>query len=36
MYLYHYYDKETGPFRNLSELSREGAEKVLKTIGKYR
>lgn len=32
MYLYHYYDKETGPFRNLSELSREEANDVLRHI----
>lgn len=29
MYLYHYFDKSTGPFRNLSELPRDEAEKVL-------
>ncbi len=32
MYLYHYYDKEAGPFRNLSKLSREEAEDVLRNI----
>ncbi len=32
MYLYHYYDKETGPFRNLSNLSVEEAKEVLGTI----
>ena len=32
MYLYHYYDKKNGPFKNLSELSREEAEEVLANI----
>ncbi|MBD5537475.1 MAG: hypothetical protein HDQ99_17805 [Lachnospiraceae bacterium] len=32
MYLYHYYDKTTGPFRNLSDLSVEQAKSVLETI----
>lgn len=29
MYLYHYYDKKTGAFRNLSDLSSEKADVVL-------
>ena len=32
MLLYHYFDKKTGPFRNLSDLSEEEANKVLLTI----
>ena len=32
MYLYHYYDKTTGPFKNLSDLSIEEANKVLQEI----
>lgn len=32
MYLYHYFDKKTGPFRNLSELSIEEAKSVLNKI----
>lgn len=32
MYLYHYFDKKTGPFRNLSELSIEEAKSVLNEI----
>lgn len=32
MYLYHYYDKEIGPFRNLSDLSIEEANRVLEEI----
>ncbi len=32
MYLYHYYDKKVGPFRNISDLSIEEAEKVLADI----
>ena len=32
MLLYHYYDKKTGPFKNLSDLSDEEANKVLRTI----
>ncbi len=32
MYLYHYYDKTVGPFRNLSDVSREEAEAILKEI----
>lgn len=32
MLLYHYFDKRTGPFRNLSDLSEEEANKVLLTI----
>lgn len=32
MYLYHYFDKTTGPFRNLSDLSIEQAKSVLDTI----
>ena len=32
MLLYHYFDKKTGPFRNLSDLSEEEANKVLLSI----
>lgn len=32
MYLYHYYDKETGPFRNLSDLPLEKAKSILQEI----
>ena len=32
MFLYHYYDKNIGPFRNLSDLSVEEANRVLKDI----
>lgn len=32
MFLYHYYDKNIGPFRNLSELSMEDANRVLREI----
>ncbi|HEX3022681.1 MAG TPA: hypothetical protein VHP81_09840 [Lachnospiraceae bacterium] len=34
MYLYHYYEKELGPFRNLSDLSYESAQNVLNEIRK--
>lgn len=34
MYLYHYYDKKSGPFRNLSDLSLEEAEVVLAQMRK--
>ena len=32
MLLYHYFDKKTGPFKNLSELSEEEAERILLSI----
>ncbi len=32
MYLYHYYDKTTGPFRNLSDLSIDEANQILQEI----
>ncbi len=32
MYLYHYYDQEIGPFRNLSEVSVEEAKEILRNI----
>lgn len=32
MFLYHYYDKTIGPFKNLSDLDREEADKVLQQI----
>ena len=32
MFLYHYYDKTIGPFKNLSDLSIEEANKVLQEI----
>ena len=31
-YLYHYYEKRTGPFRNLSDLALDEAQKVLNRI----
>ncbi|HEX3075611.1 MAG TPA: hypothetical protein VHQ24_01945 [Lachnospiraceae bacterium] len=34
MYLYHYYEKELGPFRNLSDLSYDSAQNVLNEIRK--
>lgn len=34
MYLYHYYDKKVGPFRNLSDLEPGMAEAVLDSIRK--
>lgn len=34
MFLYHYYDKTVGPFVNLSDVSMEEANAVLKTIKK--
>ncbi len=32
MFLYHYYDKNIGPFKNLSDLSTEEANRVLRDI----
>ena len=32
MYLYHYYDKTIGPFKNLSDISIEEANEVLREI----
>ena len=32
MLLYHYFDKKTGPFKNLSDLSEEEANRVLLAI----
>ncbi len=32
MFLYHYYDKMTGPFMNLSELANEEANFILNKI----
>lgn len=32
MYLYHYYDKSIGPFKNLSDLSIDDANRVLRNI----
>lgn len=32
MFLYHYYDKTIGPFKNLSDLDREEADRVLQQI----
>jgi len=29
MYLYHYYDKKIGPFRNLSNFNKNEANKIL-------
>ena len=34
MFLYHYYDKEIGPFRNLSDLPVDKATDLLDTIRK--
>ncbi|MDQ0875815.1 hypothetical protein QFZ77_004474 [Paenibacillus sp. V4I3] len=31
-FLYYYYDKSTGPFRNLSDLEADKAERVLNNI----
>ncbi len=32
MFLYHYYDKKTGPFKNLSELSMEQSNAIINRI----
>ena len=32
MYLYHYYDKSIGPFKNLSDCSQEEANKIIEKI----
>lgn len=32
MFLYHYYDRSVGPFKNLSDLSVEEAEKIIQNI----
>lgn len=32
MYLYHYFDKSTGPFKNLSDLPIEEAKRLLQTL----
>ena len=32
MYLYHYYDKTIGPFRNLSDLNQEEANEIIREI----
>lgn len=32
MVLYHYYDRKTGPFKNLSDISIDEAEKILQKI----
>ena len=32
MFLYHYYDKNIGPFKNLSDLSLDEANRVLQEI----
>lgn len=32
MFLYHYYDKTIGPFKNLSDLTMEDANRVLQEI----
>lgn len=36
MYLYHYYEKETGPFQNLSDISVTKAKEVLEHIKQIR
>ena len=32
LYLYHYYDKAIGPFKNLSDISIEEANKIRRII----
>ena len=34
MFLYHYYEKTIGPFKNLSDLPVMEAEKIIRTIKK--
>ncbi len=36
MYLYHYFEKATGPFRNLSDLSVEAAQEVVNKVKEER
>ena len=36
MYLYHYFDKDIGPFKNISELSERDAENVMKRLAKQK
>ena len=36
LYLYHYYDRRTGPFRNLSDMTPEDAEVLLERIQRER
>lgn len=36
MFLYHYFDKKVGPFKNLSELSLEDAQELLNEIRLHR
>lgn len=36
MYLYHYYDKATGPFKNISDLDKEEAKEILNQIKENR
>ena len=32
MYIYHYYDRDLGPFKNISELPDEEAEKIMQRL----
>ena len=34
MYLYHYYDRSIGPFKNLSDCSQEEANKIIEKLNK--
>lgn len=36
MYLYHYFDKRTGPFKSLTSISKEEAQKVMEQIKQER
>ena len=36
MYLYHFYDKRTGPFRSLTSISTDEAKRVMEQIKKER
>lgn len=36
MYLYHFYDRRSGPFKSLTKLSREEAEEVIRRINSER
>ena len=36
MYLYHFFDRRTGPFRSLTDISREEAEDVIRKIRQER
>lgn len=34
MNLYHYFDADIGPFKNISELSEKDAENVMRRLGR--